>query len=237
MIDLEKGVSWAIETANNTAHGYAQDNRWGPDYDCSSFVISALKKAGFSLTATYTGNMRADLLKNGFKNVTESIRLSSGAGVQRGDVLLNDEKHTALAIGNGKVVQASINEKGTVSGGRPGDQTGREIYVHAYYNYPWNVVLRYEHETTTNATMNTEESAGDDMALLKYGAKGYQVWVMQTLLIALGNLDNSDGKQADGIFGIRTLTALKKFQGEHDLEADGECGPLTWSKLLKGEKN
>ena len=47
MIDLEKGVVWAEETANDNAHGYAQDERWGPDYDCSSFVITALRQAGF----------------------------------------------------------------------------------------------------------------------------------------------------------------------------------------------
>ena len=42
----EKAVTWAIEIANDPAHGYDQDNRWGPDYDCSSLVISAWQQAG-----------------------------------------------------------------------------------------------------------------------------------------------------------------------------------------------
>ena len=36
MTKTEKAVTWAIEIANDPAHGYDQDNRWGPDYDCSS---------------------------------------------------------------------------------------------------------------------------------------------------------------------------------------------------------
>ena len=36
MTKTEKAVTWAIKIANDPAHGYDQDNRWGPDYDCSS---------------------------------------------------------------------------------------------------------------------------------------------------------------------------------------------------------
>ena len=46
MTKTEKAVTWAIEIANDPAHGYDQDNRWGPDYDCSSLVISAWQQAG-----------------------------------------------------------------------------------------------------------------------------------------------------------------------------------------------
>ena len=45
MTKTEKAVTWAIEIANDPAHGYDQDNRWGPDYDCSSLVISAWQQA------------------------------------------------------------------------------------------------------------------------------------------------------------------------------------------------
>lgn len=36
------------------------------------------------------------------------------------------------------------NEKGTATGGKPGDQTGRECLVRNYRNYPWDCVLRYK---------------------------------------------------------------------------------------------
>ena len=32
---VEEAVQWAIDTANDSSHGYDQGNRWGPDYDCS----------------------------------------------------------------------------------------------------------------------------------------------------------------------------------------------------------
>lgn len=143
---VDNAVSWALATANSAAHGYDQGNRWGPDYDCASFVISAFQQAGIPVKtagATYTGNMRSVFLRCGFKDVTLSVSLPTGAGLQRGDVLLNPAAHTALALGSGRIVAARINEKGQILGGRPGDQTGAEIAVGNYYNYPWTYVLRY----------------------------------------------------------------------------------------------
>lgn len=233
MIDLEKGAAWAETTANDSAHGYAQDKRWGPDYDCSSFVITALRQAGFALQATYTGDMRKALLAAGFEDVTAKINLGTGAGVQRGDVLLNDSSHTALALGSGKIVQASINEKGTVTGGQTGDQTGREIYIRSYYNFPWNVVLRYTSgKTSSGADTATKEKEETEMRMLKTGDKGYQVWVLQTLLIARGFSCGETG--ADSDFGSATKAAVLNFQRANGLEVDGIVGPMTWTKLLRG---
>lgn len=235
MIDLEKAAAWAEATANDNTHGYAQDNRWGPDYDCSSFVITALRQAGFDLQATYTGDMRKALLAAGFEDVTEKVNLSTGAGVQRGDVLLNDSSHTALVLGGGKIVQASINEKGTITGGQTGDQTGREIYIRRYYNYPWNVVLRYTAggESPGEDVAQTEQREEEtEMRMLKTGEKGYQVWVLQTILIARGFSCGETG--ADSDFGNATKAAVLNFQRANGLEFDGIVGPLTWAKLLRG---
>ena len=138
-------VAWAKAMAADDTHGYDQAQRWGErgDYDCSSLVISAFKKAGVPLTCTYTGNMKADMLTHGFSNVTSSITLSTGKGLKKGDVLLHETYHTALYIGDGKIVHAAGNEYGRATGGKPGDQTGKEICVANYYNMPWQVVLRY----------------------------------------------------------------------------------------------
>ena len=235
MINIEKAAAWAEATANDNAHGYAQDARWGPDYDCSSFVITALRQAGFTLNATYTENMRSALLAAGFEDVTAKVNLSTGAGVQRGDVLLNDSSHTALALGEGKIVQASINEKGTVTGGQNGDQTGREIQIRSYYNYPWNVVLRYTVNGTSSAAGTApagKKEEKTEMRMLKTGDKGYQVWVLQTLLIARGFSCGETG--ADSDFGSATKAAVLNFQRANSLKDDGIVGPLTWAKLLRG---
>lgn len=135
---VQNAVNWAVAIANDASHGYDQTNRWGPDYDCSSFVISAFKQAGVPLTCTYTGDMLSNMLANNFSSI------SLAAGIQYGDVLLNVSKgHTAIYIGNNQLVQASISENGTVHAGQVGDQTGAEIAVRSYYNYPWEYILRY----------------------------------------------------------------------------------------------
>ena len=83
-----------------------QCNRWGnPDYDCSSFVISALKAAGFDVGgATYTQNMRSELTTRGFTWIPWS-QIGSAANLRRGDILLNNSsitsrQHTEFYLGN-----------------------------------------------------------------------------------------------------------------------------------------
>ena len=149
MTTAEKAVQWAVGIANDESHGYDQRNRWGADYDCSSLVISAYKAAGVPLESTYTGNMWRDFLNHGF-SVPSGVDLQTGAGLLPGDVLLNEKNHTAMYIGNGQIVSATINEMGAVSGGQPGDQTGKEIGIGRYYNFPWDTVLRYDepHDST-----------------------------------------------------------------------------------------
>lgn len=72
--------AWAADSS----HGYDQANRWGPDYDCSSAVISAWELAGVPVKtkgATYTGNMRGVFLRCGFEDVTAGVDLATGAGL------------------------------------------------------------------------------------------------------------------------------------------------------------
>lgn len=41
-----------------------------------------------------------------------------------------------------KIGMAAKDERGKYSGGTPGDQTGQEVYIRAWYNRPWDRVLR-----------------------------------------------------------------------------------------------
>ena len=142
MSKIQDAVALAKQWAADSSHGYDQSSRWGPDYDCSSFIIAVLEQSGIkvkSAGATYTGNMRAVFQRCGFEVIT-SWTVST---LQPGDILLNEANHTAMYIGNGQLVQARSNENGGTTGGKSGDQTGREIAVSAYYSYPWDCVLRY----------------------------------------------------------------------------------------------
>lgn len=149
-------------------HGYTQDmdKRWGTgtetidiygkkytiksgDRDCSSAVISAFEAAGISCGgATYTGNMRKCMIGTGnFKWRPMSFI------AQAGDVYLNEACHTAMCLSAEPdvLMEFSINEKGTATGGKQGDQKqvgnydekyGRgESHLKMYYSYPWNGIL------------------------------------------------------------------------------------------------
>ena len=175
MTKVEKAIRWMEDMANNNKHGYDQTYRWGEkgDYDCSSAVYMAWEHAGIPVKTysfnkygcAYTGVMKAVFTHFGFKDVTSKINLATGSGLKRGDILLNDSHHVAMYCGNGKEVEASINEKGKATGGKPGDQTGKEFLIRSYRNYPWNRVLRYSTvETSSDSKKSINEVAREVIA-------------------------------------------------------------------------
>ena len=189
MSKTEKAISWMEATAKNNKHGYDQIFRWGQkgDYDCSGAVITAWTKAGVKVKkkvtktvagkkqvipgASYTGNMKRALLAHGFVDVTKSVNLATGEGLVRGDVLLKEGHHTAMYCGDGKEVEASINEKGAAKGGKPGDQTRREFLIRSYRsNYPWNVVLRYKEAGTSTPSGKTIDQVAKEVIQGKWGS-------------------------------------------------------------------
>lgn len=158
-------------------HGYSQANRMGDgtteticlsdgttvtiaggDRDCSSAVVTALRAVGVNtFGASYTGNMREQLLKTGLFG----WRKMGVKSAQRGDIYLNEKCHTAACVspyGSARgdlLAQFSISEKGTVTGTK-GDQTGRESNIKAYYSYPWDGTLYWLGDGKTLNGSNTE---------------------------------------------------------------------------------
>lgn len=205
MSKVNDAVEWAISIAENPRYGYDQINRWGDDFDCSSLVITAFNDhAGIpvkSKGATYTGNMLGAFKKCGFVSVDKN-------DLKRGDVLLNKKHHTAIYIGDGKIVHASINEKGTATGGMTGDQTGREICIRDYYEPTykdgkngWDVILRYpEEETPAQTHENAPVSSPSDSSVKSYIVKkgdvlskiGAMFGVSVSDLVKWNNIKNPD---------------------------------------------
>ena len=143
---IQDAIDWAVGIANDDDHGYDQTHRDGPDYDCSSLICWAYSNAGLDTRPGYTpetGTMYDVFTAAGFQDVTDQVSLSGSGDLVKGDVLLVPGSHTEMYIGNGQNVAARINENGETTGGQTGDQTGREICVRDYYNYPWDYVLRY----------------------------------------------------------------------------------------------
>ncbi len=133
-------IAWAIKTADDNSIGYSQGTRWGnPNYDCSSFVISAYEAAGVPVMengATYTGNMRDAFLATGqFEWIPGDPDPST---LQPGDIVLNEGDHVEMYVGNGQNIGAHSDWDGY-----DGDSSGGEVNISGYYSYPWNGVLRY----------------------------------------------------------------------------------------------
>ncbi|MER6499187.1 GH25 family lysozyme [Streptomyces sp. NPDC001455] len=64
--------------------------------------------------------------------------------------------------------------------------------------------------------------------VVKQGSSGVDVRTAQHLLNAAGH-----GLDADGAFGPKTTTAVKAFQQNNGLKADGIIGSNTWNKLVR----
>lgn len=137
---VQSAIDWAVNVAKDDSHGYSQASREGnPDYDCSSLVINAYQEAGVPVKdagATYTGDMKNAFVDSGFKWIPGNPSVDS---LKPGDVLLSEDSHTEMYIGDGKNVGAHDDYDGT-----SGDSSGSEIDIGDYYDHPWDGVLRYK---------------------------------------------------------------------------------------------
>ena len=220
---VEAATTWMEHLAEDESHGYKWGG-WGPqDYDCGHAIITAWEESGVPVKArgaTYTGNMQPAFIACGFRDVTGQVNLGTGSGLKRGDVLINTVNHAAMYIGQGRIVHA----RGSEGHDTPGDQTGREICCQAYFNYPWNCVLRYPE--TIIYDEDPDESIQEEIkpdgicgaatwaALAKFlprlqlGSNGPAVNVLQEAL----NRACNAGLVVDGDMGPKTELQLREFQ-------------------------
>lgn len=248
MSRMETAVRLAEQIAADNSIGY-QWGGWGRStggYDCGHLIIDVFERAGYGVKAagaSSTRNMRPVFLGRGFTDVTAGVNLSSGAGLRRGDVLLNVQNHAALFVGFGRIIQARSNLDG-----KAGDSSGQEIRVQGYYNFPWDCVLRPPAEpigasgsteepdptpgpgTTPINTIKSATRYPVNLPLLQYGDRGEIVKALQLLLIGHGYTVGASG--ADGIFGSGTRAGLVNFQEDKKLTVDAVCGGQSWTALL-----
>lgn len=157
--------------ADDDRFGYTQgSNRWGNspievweyegvkgnfaigDRDCSSSVIDCWQEAlrgtpyeNSLLAATFTGNMRSVFVNSG---LFDWHPRGDGYIAQRGDIYLNEGQHTAMcqsAVPD-MLTEALVNEFGGITGGRQGDQNGREFVYRSFWEFPWDGILAYNHK-------------------------------------------------------------------------------------------
>lgn len=130
---VEKAVQWAVDKASNNYITYSNSNRnlknpAGISYDCSSFVITAFYVGGIDVAATSTRDMRVGFLAKGFTWIPGTRWESSQ--LQRGDILLKEDDHTQMYIGNNQDVNCG--------------NTPARVMVHSVDNYGrgWDGILR-----------------------------------------------------------------------------------------------
>ena len=222
----------------NTLYHYAKVNNFDIaaitdecECDCSSLMhvcaIAGGAKLTYGINGLVTWNMVNAFVKSGdYEKLTASKYLNSGDYLKRGDILVRQSGHTAMALENGSKSGAEdtagasprpTTENTTTVGGGVPDAPQEETDNSVGSNAPNNTAPQY-------ATMLTP------LPLLKKGARGGAVWAMQTLLTDRGF--NTMGVDSD--FGNNTLAAVKLFQKKMGLYADGECGAATWEKLING---
>jgi peptidoglycan hydrolase-like protein with peptidoglycan-binding domain len=74
--------------------------------------------------------------------------------------------------------------------------------------------------------LNLDE-ADQSEPILKSGSRGLPVRRAQKRM----SLAGYDTGGVDGIYGSKTVSAVKKLQGDYGLTVDGVVGPQTWAKI------
>ena len=145
-----------------------------------------------------------------------------------------NEGHTGIVIDVAGSVITTV--EGNTSGGYGVDANGDGVYIKKY-----NISTQYipgfgrpNWEVVSNDVGSEEVTDTVSYPTIKLGSKGSDVKKAQQLLIAKGYSCGAAG--ADGDFGAGTYNAVKKFQADNGLEADGIVGDNTWAALLKTEQ-
>ncbi len=145
----QRMVRLALEMAENSRYGYSQkppSGRWGPDFDCSSFIYFIANQAGYNVEiggdkVRFTGTMLKDFEKAGFQILPfANVGISD---LKIGDILLNLALHAEVYVGDNDSISANSAEDGGYVG-EEGDQTGHEIDKHPVITFDkgWDYVLR-----------------------------------------------------------------------------------------------
>lgn len=172
-------------------------------FDCRGYTHYCVKNgAGIDISGGYVGRQWSD--PNWDVKGTVADMLEAVSCVFTGDM-----KHTGLYVLNERVLHCSGEVKtDTITGGRDWQKFAipKELYT-------WQELVKLV--------------KGDFSRMLKKGMSGADVRDMQIMLNALGY----DCGTADGIFGNKTVNAVKAFQTAEGLTVDGIAGQKTLETL------
>lgn len=196
--------------------GYDQWQRWSfykngkvipnTEADCSSICGAIIHAAGWPIDLSgtfYTGNMIAKARAVGF----QVIKFTSLSQLRPGDLVVNEIWHVEFVYGPNDWYSARVDEKGGITGGKAGNQTGKEtgfVRPYIYSRGGWDWILRPPAPAASKpAPKPPAASAAPKPPTAK--VKGY--------LKAMGL--------------PQTAAGVKTYQERHGLHPDGDWGPIT----------
>lgn len=206
-----------------------QTIKWGQRWvgkrvvDCSGLFYWAYKQCrgymyhGSNTTWNkYTTSRKGTLVKG---------KRSDGGALKPGCAVFltknGDRHHIGVYIGNGEVIEAKGTYYGVVKSKVSAWDEWAEL-VNTVYDVVEGGTVQAPAESGT-----TDAGEVMTMTTLRYGSRGTQVKVLQFLL----NENGYDAGKVDGIFGSNTKKALKAYQADKGLIADGICGRNTWNAI------
>ena len=221
------GDNWKknADAKNDNYYGTATyGSKWIGHYvlDCSGFFVWAYKQFGLPMSHISSNIYKSYCTKDKGK-LTDALKktILPGVAVFTGQVAGN-HPHVGLYVGDGKVIEAA----GTQAGVCVSNITDRKW---TFYGYLKDVSYSSENAPVSPSEPSDEDFLIFDYPTLKKGNKGEYVKLLQTKLMEHGYSLPRYG--ADGDFGNETLSAVKAFQKDHGLTADGVVGKKTWEAL------
>ena len=235
--------------------GYGQDARWsfwpgsgsirsGQMCDCSSAETAIVILGGYRLAydaGLCTANLGQALLDSGD---LEQVAYDPKETLPEGRIVIAPGHHVVHSMGGGWVFSASANERGTATGGQPGDQTGREVDMIPQYDMTQGGSrAAYAYQPKASATVASAASSSAPVAapgvLEVDGVFGrLTIKRLQKFLgvTQTGWWDEASKRQmqkflgvkVDGVFGPVSTKALQELVGA---DVDGAWGKQTTSKL------
>lgn len=136
--DLESGIKWMINIAQDNTHGYSMNNRYGPNFDCSSFIAFALIFSGFNIRYnSVTSDLKSQLLREGWKE-TKTLKRGVIALREKGG---SGNGHVAMLSSSSTMVHASGTNKGILEENFYIPKDGWDCYLY-YPSDPYSSTLK-----------------------------------------------------------------------------------------------
>ena len=226
------GVKWTAALQKELEKTTDADRSLGRQYgkkwightvaDCSGLFSWAFKRLGGYM---YHGSDTMYRKYCADKGELVKGRRADGGALKPGTAVFvwngKNYSHVGLYTGDNTVIEAM----GTINGVTTTKVTAGK-WTH------WGELAGVDYNTgNSEFRIHNSELKETGKQTIRRGVRGEDVRAVQTMLDRLGYDLGAYG--VDGDFGKDTEAALKRFQSDHGLAADGVCGPATYATLKK----